>query len=135
MVTAKAFVSRFVLIMAAAVTVLTIAAPEAAATRVGDSCTDWMKLGTDSSTGVRTVCFAPPGTTPSDLTWIPLAKMNWGTLTVVGYAGSLCTLPEWTMGQSPDGYVVWCYYEKQALLPGLKILNNPSTPVWSVYSP
>jgi len=71
------------------------------------------------------------------LTWQPWTKAAWGTLTPVGPAGSPCTATTFTFGQSSDGYVVWCVGPPQstvALLPGGRTLN-PSTPVWSVYSP
>lgn len=111
-----------------------VSAPVASADTVGDPCPDWMKIGTDSSTGQQMFC-AAPSTPAHALTWQPWSKAGWGTLTPVGPAGSPCTVPNYTFGQSPDGYVVWCYQGTQALLPGGRTLQNPSTPVWSVYSP
>jgi hypothetical protein len=116
---------------------LLMSAPVASADAVGDLCPDWMKIGTDSSSGQQMFC-AAPSTPAHALTWQPWSKAAWGTLTSVGPAGSPCTAPTFTFGQSSDGYVVWCAGPPQstvALLPGGRTLQNPSTPVWGVYSP
>jgi hypothetical protein len=126
-------ITRLIAALAACAALL-VSAPVASADTVGDPCPDWMKIGTDSSTGQQMFC-AAPSTPANALTWQPWSKAGWGTLTPVGPAGSPCTVPNYTFGRSPDGYVVWCYQGTQALLPGGRTLQNPSTPVWSVYSP
>jgi hypothetical protein len=43
----------------AAFAALLVSAPVASADTVGDPCPDWMKIGTDSSTGRQMFCAAP----------------------------------------------------------------------------
>lgn len=121
----------------AAFAALLVSPPVASADTVGAPCPDWMKIGTDSSTGQQMFC-AAPSIPARDLTWQPWSKGAWGSLPVVGPAGSPCTAPTFTYGQSSEGYVVWCAGPPQitiALLPGGRQINNLKTPVWSVYSP
>jgi hypothetical protein len=126
-----------VLLTAAVAAVLFMgAAPVASADTVGGPCVDWMKIGTDSSTGQRMFC-AAPSSPARNLTWQPWTKGAWGSLSVVGPAGSPCTAPTFTFAQSSEGYVVWCAGPPQitiALLPGGQTMTNLKGPVWSVYS-
>ena len=83
----------------AAFAALLVSAPVASAETAGDPCPDWMKIGTDSSTGQQMFCAAP--STPANvLTWQPWSKGAWGTLTPVGPAGSTCTVPNYIFGRS-----------------------------------
>jgi hypothetical protein len=107
--------------------------PVASATRLGDPCDDWMKLSTDAVTGEEMFC-AAAGSPATDLWWRAAAD-TWGNLPKVGAAGSPCSAPKYTTGQSSDGYVVWCTQDLRALLPGDRYIDNPQTPVWSVYAP
>jgi hypothetical protein len=110
-------------------------APVAGASTAGDRCSQWMKIGTDSATGARMFCAAPPGTDDSQLTWTAWSSGAWGDAPAVGPVGSSCgTLPTFTFGQSSDGYVVWCVRDQQTLLPGNQT-GYASTPTWSLYSP
>lgn len=109
-------------------------APIASADTVGAPCDDWMKIGTDAASGESLFCGAQSSPATA-LTWQPWSSAAWGTLTTVGKAGTLCNLPPYTFGRSPDGYVVWCFDGPVAFLPGGQTIENPSTPVWSIYSP
>lgn len=112
-------------------------APTASADTLGAVCPDalWMKLSTDSATGQKIVC---GGTYPDKyLTWQSTAKppaSGFANLPTVGAAGSPCSAPNFTLGQSSDGYVVWCRTDGRALLPGRQKVNAGG-PVWSLYSP
>lgn len=114
-----------------------VLAPPASADTLGAVCPDalWMKLSRDSATGQEMVC---GGSYPDKyLTWQSTAKppaSGFANLPVVGAAGSSCSAPSSTFGQSSDGYVVSCRGDGRALLPG----QRPVTvwgPVWSLYSP
>jgi hypothetical protein len=108
----------------------------ASADTLGATCpdADWMKLSRDSSTGQEMVC---AGAYPEpNLAWESTASgraSGFANLPLVGKAGSPCSVPASTFGQSSDGYVVWCSGGR-ALLPGGRSMNVTS-PVWSLYSP
>ena len=112
-------------------------ASPASADTLGAVCPDalWMKLSRDSATGQEMVC---GGSYPDKyLTWQSTAKppaSGLANLPVVGAAGSSCSAPNFTLGQSSDGYVVWCRTDGRALLPGRQKVNAGG-PVWSLYSP
>ncbi len=106
-------------------------APAATADTLDAVCPDpqWMKVSTDAATGQHIVC---AGKYPDpNLTW----KAIFNDLPMVGAAGSSCAgMAPFTLGQSSDGYVVWCYSGGTALMPGMKQVDV-SSPVWSLYSP
>jgi len=114
-----------------------VLAPPANADILGGVCPDalWMKLSKDSATGQEMVC---GGSYPDKyLTWQSTAKppaSGFANLPVVGAAGSSCSAPSSTFGQSSDGYVVSCRGDGRALLPGQRLVTVRG-PVWSLYSP
>lgn len=117
---------------------LSLAPAATADDTLGAVCPDsqWMKLSTDAATGQRIVC---AGAYPDpNSTWETTASgraSSFNELPMVGAAGSSCAgMAPFTLGESSDGYVVWCRSEGTALLPG-KERVKVSSPVWSLYSP
>lgn len=111
----------------------------ASADSLGATCpdADWMKLSTDSATRQEMVC---AGAYPEKkLTWESTASgraSGFANLPLVGAAGSPCSAPAFTLGQSSDGYVVWCYAGGRVPLPGGDgYVPAASSSVWSLYSP
>src|SRR4051812_24947196 len=90
---ASAALASVVLLMAALAS-----SPVASADSVTDQCYDWMKIANDSVTGEQMFC-AAPGTPATKLSWQPWSKGAWGSLSIVGSAGSPCRAPSATFAQ------------------------------------
>ena len=85
---------------------------------VGNPCNNWMKVDTDSATGRLMVCaHSMPGNPDSPMAWLPFDD-HFRSLPMVGPTASGCSVPDYTMARSMDGYIVWCR------------AGN-----WSIYSP
>ena len=128
------------LLLASGLTVLGLgAAAPAAADTLGAVCPDsqWMKLSTDAATGQRIVC---AGAYPDPVSrWESTSSgraSNFNNLPMVGRAGSSCAgIPAFTLGQSSDGYVVWCLSNGTAYFPGMIPVKVSTDALWSLYSP
>ena len=124
-------VFRFLLVCAITAAIgVSLSPPRASADTVGSPCTDWMKIGTDPSSGQQVFC--------AGHVWQPWSKGAWGSLAIVGPAGSPCNAASFAFAQSSDDYVVWCLrppVQTKALLPGGRQVKILKTPVWGLYSP
>jgi hypothetical protein len=102
---------------------------------LGDLCTDYDKLASDSNTGEKIVC----GSNTSG----PTAKLMWveaGDLAGRGVhaAGTPCPdAPQGWPAESTDGYMIVCQAsdDGSAYEPGGVKLTNVGGPIWQLFSP
>ena len=104
-------------------------APAARATPT-ETCTDWMKLRINPTTGEEQVC-GPINSPAIVYYWIPAQPMPGG----VYDAGSSCAgVQNFTYARSTDNYQIWCAYGVGLRMPGGGRVDSPQ-PIWALYNP